>query len=664
MVHVSAIAALCLLLTTAALAQPVVTCPKFFNVPAALNATAWSKCPNQTDASGAGHWNFGEFQCRTIWYPATYLINGTTAVQRNSERRFVKGTPTSIVYLISGGPGMSSDGLALATAKQIDNALQDNYAVYIPALRGSGNTASFTEYAGFPADLYQRLRNQTRNFTDYSVTNTAMDLVLSMRNTKEQYKTATLNAIGFSFGGYIVQRILAIQPALLASAILDSPPAPVNGTNAFAAATLGADPLATAIMANCARNPLCNARSLSRTELVQFLNEMETKSNPCVDAFVNTFGLPPAAPKDQIISSLLYALLSINLGLPKSVLALNPASAQYRYEVIKAIIATGALDSRGSDAIYIDSRAITLAFLNQLAQCSYGNPARLASFQNALATLRQVIGVLLTIANPDFASTSVFGVKYITNLLVVLSEGRYPWITLQEGREQAESSFLRPPVQIYDAEAAYRTEIAKFPWFRDCYSNKFPVNVQARVIFLGGRLDTFVPIQETQRAFRLMVVNARAGGKKSIFIHNNGGHTVIGFGYSPCTLLLIRGVILKNTAVIAQYQRCLAQENSKPIDWALDALPRALNVTTGIWDGLTARFSHAPTRSPTRKPSKSPTVKPSASPTGKQTASPTSVAPSRSPTTFKAFCNAIKNQTTCRASGCIWRSVRQTCTPD
>ena len=660
------LSAVVLFLVTFTSGQQVADCRELlFNVPIALNATAWSTCSNQTDSFGTGQWNFGEFQCRTVWYPATYLVNGTKGVQRNFERRIVKGTPKSIVYLIAGGPGISSDALALASAKQIDKALLTNYAIYIPALRGTTNTAAFTPYLEFPNNLFEKLHvGQSRNYTDYSVTNTAMDVILSIRSTKDEFKTATLNAIGFSFGGYIVQRIMAIQPALLASAILDSTPAPVNGTNPFAGATLGASPLQTLLMNNCERNPLCKARSLTSTELNNFLILADSASNPCLDLLPVVFNLPGALPKGQLVSQLLHMLLTINIGIPKSLLQLNSADPSFNREVLKAVLATSARESQGADSLYVDTRAIALSFINQVAQCSQGNDARLESFKQVLAVFKKLFPILFVLAATSSSTSSIFGVNPITNWLVTLSEGRYPLVSVHNGKTQAQSSFLHPPLQYYDLETINLAEIAKFPSFQDCFSNKFPMNVQTRVAFLGGRLDNAVPIGETQRAFNLLQVNSRAGGKKNIFIHNNGGHMVIGYGYSACTQYLIRAVILKSSPTMTQYQKCLSLENSVPIDWPMAAIPTALNTTTGIWDGLTARFSHAPTRSPTRKPTESPTVKPTLSPTAKITQSPTTVAPSLSPTTFKQFCNAIKNKNPCISAGCVWRTVRKVCTPD
>lgn len=692
----NAVALLALAVQFAAAATFAPICPPL--APKTINAGPWAPCPNVTDVTGLGKWSYPGMQCRTVYVPTTYTSNRTTsALVGLLERRLVKGTPRSIVYLVGGGMegngGGNADKLALSTAKVVATALNDNFAIYVPSLRGTLFSTSIPDYPAFPANFWTTV-NKSGNgtwYSDYSVTNTAQDLIYLMNATQKDFKNATLNVFGFSFGTYIVQRAMTLQPGMIDGAILDSAVGAVNGSNSRAINVLGSVNLATYLMTNCQKSPACKAASLTRPRLVSFLNDVNNLTNPCVTSLVGVLGFPPATPRSDVLSALLRGMVNFpNLVIPKALLSTNASALAITYQTIQAYLNTASLDTVEADEVAIDFRALALALLNQLAQCDPNNPQRQVAFANAMQSIAPVIRLFSVVgASAATDSNSVIGRNRVTGLLNELSEGRLPNITVAELAVQQQNSYIRYPSQFLGSIGALDAAAKPVPAMTDCFSNKPVRPVQTRTIFLAGRLDPIVPVDETRRAFRLFRVNGALGGKKTIFIHNNAGNEVLGNGYSRCVNFLIRGVVLKTPPAIVAYQNCLATENAQPLPWAQASLSNAVNASAGIWAGLSSGFtmaptmppSFAPTRAPTPPtaspttppPSKSPTTPPpSKSPTTPPpTAKPTTAMPSRAPSTsrpskapitFKALCNSLTTQATCTAAGCTWRPRLGTCT--
>jgi hypothetical protein len=184
-----------------------------------VNATAWIPC---TDMA--------QFECRTVSNPRVYSndsaitsIQGTAGSFRRLERRAVVGTPNKYIFVFSGGPGGNGDMFARSLYRQTSLALGNNFAIHVPYRRGTGRTDYIDNYPDFPADLKLKL-NQT-DFSElmFHVTNEAVDIILDIKEAKAAHPSAEIYLAGFSYGTYLAQRIVAMEPDLVRGLILDGP---------------------------------------------------------------------------------------------------------------------------------------------------------------------------------------------------------------------------------------------------------------------------------------------------------------------------------------------------------------------------------------------------------------------------------------------------------
>lgn len=559
----------------------------------AWRADAWVGCAAPLDS----------FQCRNATFPR--LWNTTTSSNAPTptptptdpkqvgelttlQRRLLKGTPQHVVFLFSGGPGGSSDLLALTCVNRFAAALGDNYAIYVPALRGTLWTDQISGWADFPANFSARMADSPLPWQAYSYTHTARDMLHTVRAAKLEFPNAAFHAAGFSFGTLMIQRLLVLDPSLFANVILDGPVTPqyttspnINQQTNFAA-------LSKNMADNCARDPFCSTYSLSYDQLTAFVNSLAAGvTNPCMTALVNVFAPgTPASYHHQLFYSLTASLAMVsNVEVTPQLYQADPTLPSVRQQFQQAAFTTWRGDYGVKGNIYLEFRAVMWSLMNQVAKCPTTNSSATTPPESFLAYLKTFSQLLNTLGNVNqyfLSPSSPMGNSYVTQILNLRSEFSLNY-SAAAVRQAQSSGPLRSAESSFQAEDTLLAQSYPFqPTVRECSSNKTVTNAQANVLFLLGRLDPNVPIALSLQVFQTLTV--AEGFTKSYRIHENAGHTVISLGWSKCCASLIRSHFLKDQAALNEYLTCVANENSKTVDWALSTFNQTLGIN--FWGGI------------------------------------------------------------------------------
>ena len=91
----------------------------------------------------------------------------------------------------------------------------------IPSQRGSPHTQTIPDYPDDPQNLAQYLGNQSIPIQAFTTTNIARDIITSVKIEKANDPSVEHLAYGLSYGTYLLNRVLQIEPDLFKRAVSD-----------------------------------------------------------------------------------------------------------------------------------------------------------------------------------------------------------------------------------------------------------------------------------------------------------------------------------------------------------------------------------------------------------------------------------------------------------
>lgn len=223
-------------------------------------ASDWGACPDYPEFSGAGA------ECRFLDVPLNY--DHPDATIPIFVARVRGGAPESAkrgqLWFLTGGPGSSVIGF-VRQAKLLAATFPE-WDYYAFEQRGVGNSSPLlcTGLDGavvVPPDqvatcLAELSREHPEGIGDYTVSNTARDLAWTIDRLREPEKKVVV--YGVSYGTYLLQRYLALFPAQVDAAVLDSI-APV-GLAEYDTFERDVNDAAHGVMGRCAQDDGCRQR--------------------------------------------------------------------------------------------------------------------------------------------------------------------------------------------------------------------------------------------------------------------------------------------------------------------------------------------------------------------------------------------------------------------
>jgi hypothetical protein len=461
------------------------------------------------------------------------------------------------------------------------DAFTNDYAIYIPSLRGSLHTDKIEDYSGFPKNFSKKSSESIYPMESFSISNMARDILTTVLDTKKLYPNATFHSAGFSFGTFLVQRLIAMKPDIFQNSILDGAVDPAYKTTANINQQLNFANLTKLMEENCKKDKFCSEKSLTNDELTSFVNKLANgESNDCLKSFVDV--LAPGTPSiyhHQILYSLSSTFIMLsNIEIPKSLLLEDPTLVTVQKKYLNASFETWKGNYGKTNSIYLEFRGMLWALLNQIAQC---NKNQMEGFKKSFGEYMKLLNILGTVNKYFLSAESPIGNQYITQILAILSEFKVEFNN-QDVFNAQKNGPVRSPMTSLNNEQELINETKNFSPAFECWSSKYPTIVNGNVLFLLGKLDPNVPIAVSESFYNNLNVNSSFSKLK--FIHTNAGHTIISLGWSKCSLSLIRGFYLKNDSAMNDYNNCLALENSIPIDWEVSTYKKEVGVS--FWEGI------------------------------------------------------------------------------
>ena len=556
-----------------------------------LNATAWEPCvPKFTTAP-----RDVPYQCRRVSVPALYCPDSSDDEWITVlERRMVRGTPKRAVFLLSGGPGGSSALVAWAVGSQAAAALGTDFALHIPALRGTYNTTAITRpWKDVPnATLWQYLNDTTLPpYRAFTFTNAARDVIFMIRDARAAYQNGTaafaMQAAGFSYGTVMLQRIASLDPTLIRDYLLDGTVPQQFWHQPFIFQSENLPSVIAQIANNCAKDAFCAATSLSYNSIVAFVDSMAAGATPkttmCTDFFVDSAA--KGEPAADVFFSVAKAIALVsNIAANASLLKADTKDPAVQQQFIDAALQSMSNQPSG---VYLDFRVLLWSFINQLAQCASGNIGRIPSFAKGMKPIGTILGALGPVGAALLNYTAPTGNEMVTQLLMLLGENAMDCsnATFDRIRAAMKSSAVRNAKWMYESEESFCNATADISksWQRDPWARSAVPTLSANVLFLNGLLDPNAAFAMFQAAFNQIQV--APGFSKTYYTHNNAGHTVISLGWSPCVGNLMLGFFTKDSVALAKYDACRLAENNRTLDWEATALRDAFDGIS-IWEGL------------------------------------------------------------------------------
>ncbi len=235
----------------------------------AASDARWQPCPALTDVED----DTREAECITVDYPMRRSVEGEPVDGEGTLEVFFKRFPapepvTGQLWLLAGGPGFPGTILERSALR-----LQDEHPsleVYVPDHRGTGRStlfdcldaeASFEQYATSNDFLLACSRELVDEWGEdlswVSVTEAAYDVTSMMLQT--QRPDVPITALGVSYGGYWLHRVLQVGGSLIDSAIFDSPLRPVGGMSVVDL-MLEPEQAGLELLDACAEDPECSER--------------------------------------------------------------------------------------------------------------------------------------------------------------------------------------------------------------------------------------------------------------------------------------------------------------------------------------------------------------------------------------------------------------------
>ncbi|KAI9827611.1 MAG: glycerol-3-phosphate dehydrogenase [Phylliscum demangeonii] len=553
--------------------------------PSAVQATRWETCADATD-----------FQCRNVTVPRFYEATATAQGEPNGtlyllERRLISSSNLKWechalqhggdgkFQLMRAQPAATADGLAQVVAPEIAAALMGTGTTdfIIPYPRGAPRTQTIPDYRSFPANLAAYLFNQSIPIQAFTTTNIARDTIASIKDEQTRNPGGEHLVYALSYGTFLLNRILQIEPDLFSIAIFDGdlPPSSL-GRSGLRLQALGRTDVAKRIADDCRCSEAC--RSLSLKRLVVFVDNLAKNiSTPCFDQLAAVLGIPGS--KEQVFDSI-SSRLSVQNTEPV------PVAVVQRQDIDLLTYAPQILDwYRGNQSqaqlMNWDPRVFLWAVTNHLAQCEPGHE------QTFSRLLQQVILPVLQVGDrlqgPDRVDPAIPFVDMIVGLHIVLSEFDDPPWTADLQRAYQNHTFLRLPEISLTTIDAFRAADRPFFNIPDQYWGKTATGVGADLIVLNGDFDTSSPIIGARQFFQDVTV--ADGHYKKFYTVPRAGHVIVAAAWSSCSPLLLKGYFGGDAQAKEQYETCLAAHANGTLDWEMADLRRSTGID--LWEGLT-----------------------------------------------------------------------------
>ncbi|MCJ1461859.1 hypothetical protein MMC07_000458 [Pseudocyphellaria aurata] len=541
-----------------------------------FSATEWETCKD-----------YPQLQCResTVprFYTATKVLQGKAEGHLvNLERRLKKGNPTRHVWLFQGGPCTSADVVAVTLAEQVAKALVNDFIIQIPYERCNPHTTVVPDYPEYPSNFTKYIQSQDIPLEAYNTKNVALDLIGSVEYEKRLAPNVSHYVHAISYGNQPLNQMLLMKPDIFKLILQDGPSPPLGyARSIYKTQGLNLGELGISFAEDCERSEHC--RSLSYNRLIAFVNDLaEGKSTPCFDTFVEALDLtgPNESVFDTIASTVVYLY---NNPVPVDIFRGVDVEPKTVFSNLIAWYQGNKIDP---SLVTFDNRIMFWALTNHLAQCT---PTSRKAFAKLLPS---TFGPFLKFTN-DFYSElqkpdtglDATGSAILADYISFLESASPPWNAQNQLAAQANTLIRYPKESLTDREETVKV-------FAPFIKKNSPVitlpatGIKADVYVVNGAFDPNTPLHAARSTFQ--DIQVATGYHKKFIQFNHAGHAIFIGRWSTCTPLLYRGFFGQDHAALTAFHKCLADENSHPLDWGLSAFRNRTGVD--VWEGLDRRI--------------------------------------------------------------------------